>query len=58
MFEQGEYFSVLYCLCLVNDRSANMLDDQSREEVDPDLEWEEELIFQMTGRIIGRYYCG
>ena len=42
MFEQGMYLSVLYCLYFVNDISADMLEDKSREEGDPDLDLEEE----------------
>ena len=37
MFEQGVYLYVFNRLCFVSDILTGMLEDQLREEVDPDL---------------------
>ena len=37
MFEKGKYFSILYCLCFVDDISDNMTEKQVMEDTDPDL---------------------
>ena len=43
----NKLFICLFCifLCLVNERSTDMLEDKSREELDPDLELEEDILF-------------
>ena len=38
------YFSVFYCLCFVNERLADMLEDNSREEGDSNPELKEGFI--------------
>ena len=38
MFKLGMYFSVLYCSCFKDEILMDMLEDQSREEVHPNLE--------------------
>ena len=44
MFEEGMYLSVFYCFCFANEISADMLEGQSREERDSDLEVEEDIM--------------
>ena len=43
MFERFIYLSILYCLCLVNERSIDMLEDQVLEDRYPDLMEEEDI---------------
>ena len=43
IFEEGVYFSVFYYLHFVKEITMGMLEEQSREERDPDLEGEEDI---------------
>ena len=44
--EQGTYLSILYCLCLFHEREIDMLKYQLRGEKYPNLELEDNFIFQ------------
>ena len=45
MFGKNIYLSVFYCLCYEMDISTYLSEDQVSEERDPDLNWEEDIIF-------------
>ena len=46
MFVKGMYFSVFYCLCYEIYISADILEEQMSEEIDPDLNEEEDIILE------------
>ena len=44
MFKKVINLSIFYCLCFVEEISANISEKPVMEETDPDLEWEEDFI--------------
>ena len=44
MYEKGMHLSIIYCLCFVEDISANMTEKQVMEETDPYLRGQEGLM--------------
>ena len=54
MFEKLFIFLFFIFLCFVDDRSIDMLEDQWREEGDLNIELEEDIMFWILGRRIGR----